>query len=447
MSLSLSFAQAFERALGFQQAGDWAQAEVILDQLLRDVPGQAHALYLLGLVRSGQRRFAEAAGLIEQAVAANPAEKLFLHHLQEVYRRLGRVHSALAAGQRAVAAFPGDAMLWANLAAIHRDRLEVAQAVAAAERALSLQADLPEAHMAMAETLLLAGEFERGWAAYEWRFALSGAGQLMAPTESPAWDGAPLAGTLLLVADQGFGDVIQFARYIPVVAARCGALAIVSAAELQPLLRQIWPSLMIYDRWESGVACAAWVALSSLPRWFGMLPAPAAYLHADPARVDVWRAQLGSAGLQVGIVWAGSPEHPNDRQRSTVPATFAPLAAVPGVRLVSLQRGVVPADAAVFDAGSALADFADTMCLLGAIDVLITVDTAMAHLAGAMGRPVWILLPYAPDWRWLLDRSDSPWYPSARLFRQPAPGDWGAMMKAVVGALEGSLAADEGGDG
>ncbi len=448
MSLSLTFAQSFERALEYQQSGEWAAAEAILDRLLQEFPGQAHALYLLGLVRSGQRRLLEAAELIEQAIRANPDEALFLHHLQEVYRRLGRLDEALVAGRRAVAAFPQEAMLWANLAAIHRDRLELDEAVAPAQHALALQPDLAEAHLALAEIWLLAGDFERGWAEYEWRFGISGAGPLMAPTDQPAWQGQALSGRLLLIGDQGFGDVIQFSRYIPLAAARCGVVAVACAPEMQGLLQQIWPALAVFGRWEKGIACEAWAPLSSLPRLCGKMPAPRVYLRADATCVAKWAERLATAlpgpGLRVGIVWAGSPEHQNDGKRSTQFTTFAALLSVPGLRLVSLQRGQAQlqlAGADVYDAGSALEDFTETMGLLGALDLLITVDTAVAHLAGAMGRPVWILLPYAPDWRWLLHRADTPWYPTARLFRQQTPGDWAHVVAEVVVALQDQLIA------
>jgi len=442
VSLSLTFPQSFERALQHQQSGEWAEAETILDRLLRDFPGQPHAVYLLGLVRSGQRRLQEAAELIEQAIRTSPGETLFLHHLQEVYRRLGRLDEALVAGRRVVAAFPNEAIVWANLAAIHRDRLELDEAVAPAQHALSLKPDLAEAHLALAEIWLLSGDFERGWAEYEWRFGIAGAGPFMAPTDQPAWEGQALTGRLLLIGDQGFGDVIQFARYIPLAAARCGAVAVACAPEMQPLLQQIWPALEVFGRWEKGIGCEAWAPLSSLPRLCGQMPAPGVYLRPGPQCVAKWASRLATAlpgpGMRVGIVWAGSPDHQNDHRRSTHFATFAPLLSVPGVRLVSLQRGAAQLQAAgaeVYDAGSALDDFTETMGLLGALDLLITVDTAVAHLAGAMGRSVWILLPYAPDWRWLLKRDDTPWYPTARLFRQQTPGDWAPVLGAVVGAL------------
>jgi hypothetical protein len=249
---------------------------------------------------------------------------------------------------------------------------------------------------------------------------------------------------LLLIGDQGFGDVIQFARYIPIAAARCEAVAVACAPEMQALLLQIWPALEMFGRWEKGIGCEAWVPLSSLPRLCGEMPAPGAYLRADATRVAKWAARLApdSPGPRVGIVWAGSPEHQNDSKRSVHFATFAPLLSVPGVRWVSLQRGTAQlqvADVAVYDAGSELDDFTETMGLLGALDLLITVDTAVAHLAGAMGRPVWILLPYAPDWRWLLGRDDTPWYPTARLFRQSAPGDWAPVLARVRAALVNGL--------
>ncbi len=443
MILSRAFVQRFEAALALQQTGAWAEAEAVLGPLREEYPGQAHVLYLTGLIRSGQRRFVEAAGLIEQAAEANPKEPLFQHHLQEIYRRLGKLDEALAAARRVVANFPQDALAWANLAAIHRDRLELAEATAHAQHALSLNPDLAEAHFVLAEAWLLQGDFERGWPEYEWRFAIPGSGRLLAQTDRPLWNGSPLAGTLLLIGDQGFGDVIQFARFIPDIAGRCGALAIACAPEMQPLMRQIWPKLRIFDRWASDVDCDAYLPLSSLPRLCGKSAKARPYLRVARSSVAAWRARLAGAlagpGKYIGMVWAGSPEHQNDLNRSTHFATFAPLRAVSGLRLVSLQRGAAQQQLAghpeVFDAGPALRDFTDTMALLGALDLLITVDTAVAHLAGAMGRPVWILLPYAPDWRWQLGRADTVWYPKARLFRQPIPGDWASVMGDIKSAL------------
>jgi len=440
---AVAFAREFERAVRHQQAGELAQAEAVIHRLLAITPGQAYALYMLGMVRSSQHRLPEAAALIEQAIAANPGEKLFVHHLPEIYRRLGRLDEALATGRRSVEAFPGDPMLWVNLAAIHRDRLELDEAAARAEHAGSLDPNLAEAHFALAEILLLGGDFDRGWLEYEWRFAIAGAGKLMEPIDRPVWDGEALDGTLLLIADQGVGDVIQFARFIPLLADRAGALAIACTAELRPLLQQIWPALQFFDRWDGGIACDAFVPLSSLPRLCGRPPEPSPYLRADPERAEAWRRRLADLlpgdERRVGIVWAGSPEHANDFNRSTDFASFAELAVLPGVRLVSLQRGPAQAQLAgssVLDLGPSLADLSDTMGLLAALDLVVTVDTAVAHLAGAMGRPVWILLPYAPDWRWGLGRADTDWYSSTRLFRQPAPGDWHSLMAQVVSALQ-----------
>jgi hypothetical protein len=261
----------------------------------------------------------------------------------------------------------------------------------------------------------------------------------------------PLAdGTLLLIADQGIGDSIQFCRYIPWVCSRCPQVVVVADPLLHPLIRQTHRALELVGHWDRCPPFAAYCPLSGLPRLYGTtlgtIPSNVPYLHADPARAEAWCARLQDllqpGTRRIGIAWAGRSTHNNDLNRSMSLLAFAPIAALDGVSLVSLQKGSAQgAIANYFDRapllnlGAEIADFADTMAIVETLDLVITVDTAVAHLAGAMGKPVWILLSYAPDWRWLLERSDSPWYPTARLFRQPSPGDWGSVARRVAEAL------------
>lgn len=255
---------------------------------------------------------------------------------------------------------------------------------------------------------------------------------------------------MLLIADQGYGDVIQFARYIPWAAARCREIAIACSPEIRDVVAQQHGAAMIFDQWETRPDFAAYCPLSGLPRLakttLETIPAPIPYLRADPQKTAGWAERLSvlaPAGYRrVGIAWAGRPTHVNDRNRSAALASFAPLAELARMTLVSLQKGPAQAQigaywgrAPLVNLGPEIADFTDTIAILEALDLVVSVDTAVAHLAGAMGRPVCLMLPFAPDWRWLLDRADSLWYPSARLFRQPAPLQWEPVVAEIAGAL------------
>jgi hypothetical protein len=273
----------------------------------------------------------------------------------------------------------------------------------------------------------------------------------MPPTNQPQWDGTPFADrTLLLVADQGFGDAIQFMRYIPWVEERCPDIAIAGSSEMQPLLRQIAPRAKVFREWQECPEFAAFAALSGLPRLHGTrvenVPAPVPYLKADPARVARWAARLDgmvpSGFRRIGVIWAGRPTHNNDRNRSAQLTDFRPIANVPGIALLALQKGPKIDQAGswfgrapLINVGAEIDDYDDTMAILQHIECLVTVDTSVAHLAGAMGRDVWIMLPHAPDWRWLLDRDDSPWYPTVRLFRQTAERRWDVPAKRIAAEL------------
>jgi hypothetical protein len=243
--------------------------------------------------------------------------------------------------------------------------------------------------------------------------------------------------------------VIQFSRYIPWVLERCPNVVIASSSEIRPVLRQLLPADRIFIRWEDCPPWKAFCPLSGLPRLHGTrvdnVPAAIPYLRADSARVDAWGERLGRLAprshKRVGIVWAGRPTHNNDRRRSSKLADFAPLAALPGVALVSLQKGPSADQAGryfgrapLINIGAEVRDYDDTMALLECLDLVVTVDTSVGHLAAAMGKPVWILLATSPDWRWMLNREDSPWYPTVRLFRQTVSRQWRDVMEQVAAA-------------
>ncbi|CAO3409706.1 glycosyltransferase family 9 protein [Azospirillum largimobile] len=382
-------------------------------------------------------------------------------NLCEIHRREGRLDEAAAHGRRAVALDPGDAAGWYNLGVALYDRLEIEASITCERRAVRLRPDWPEPHFELAEGLLISGRLEEGWREYEWRWRLPGVPPPVPPAiqkrcghAAKPWDGRPMpGGTLLLVADQGFGDSIQFARCLPMAAALCSRVAVACSPDMLPVIRSLPGGQRAFTAWEQVPPFDAWAALSSLPGLFGTvlgtIPAAVPYLRAEPERVERWKVRLD--GLlprgyrRVGLVWAGRPTHGNDRNRSMPLARLSPLLALERTVLVSLQKGAAQAECArvygtapLVNLGPELESFADTMAVLAQLDHVVCVDTAIAHLAGAMGRPTAVLLPHAPDWRWLLGRSGTPWYPTVTLHRQPAPGCWDEAVRSAVAAVTGS---------
>jgi hypothetical protein len=388
----------------------------------------------------------------EAAIARDPTALAPHRRAWDLYRQLGRYDAALTAAQRAVRVAPDSAIAHSELSAAYGCLGDIPAMRAAAEQAIALAPDLAAAHFARATALLLTGDFEAGWPEYEWRLRLPGTAGGIPPDDMPRWDGAPMpTRRLLLFADQGRGDIIQFARYIPWAAAHCAELALCCPAEMWPLLRQFPEITHLVQQWYQAPRCDCFAPLGSLPMLAQTrpetIPAPVPYLRADPARTAAWRARLDALlpgdHRHVGLIWAGNTAHTGDRERSASLASLAPLAARRDVVLLSLQQGPAQTQAGqyfgrapLFNLAPELRGFDDTMAVLGALDLLISVDTGVVHLAGAMGRPVWVLLPFAPDWRWLLGRGDSPWYPTLRLFRQSALGDWASSVAQAVAALD-----------
>ncbi len=435
----------------YERAGRLAEAKRLLECVLAVSPHQGDALHLSGIVAFRMGDPVASLAFMEASMRHGIDTPLYLRNICEVYRTLGRLDEALAAAKRATMLAPADPLCLHNQAIIHYHRLELDAALDCATQALRLDPSLPGAHFVRAETLLLRGEWQEGWEEYEWRFRIGGAAPLMPPTDKPQWDGVPFADrTLLLVADQGFGDVIQFSRYIPWARECCPNIAIACSAEMMPVLRQIAPEAKIFVRWQACPDYAAFCALSGLPRLAGTrvetIPAPIPYLHPDAARVAHWAARLDGLvpkGVRrIGVIWAGRPAHNNDRNRTALLADLAPIGNVPGIALLSLQKGPKTGQAGgwygrapLINLGAEIRDYDDTMAILANIERLVTVDTSVAHLAGAMGRPAWIMLPFAPDWRWLLTRVDTPWYPTVRLFRQSTVRRWDDVLRAVATAL------------
>jgi tetratricopeptide (TPR) repeat protein len=412
-------------------------------------PGFPEACVNLGNILQELRQFEEVLALGRLALEARPNFPEAHNNVGIALRELNRPHESLRAFQEALKLRPNYAEAHNNLGNAHKDLGQLAPAIESYRRALALQPDYALAHWNLGMALLSHGDFAEGWSEYEWRFRAKAAHEPPRQFEQPRWDGSDLNGRRILVyAEQGLGDTIQMVRYLPLVAERGGKIILECQPALIRLLRDFPGIDALVAAGQALPAFDVHCPLLSLPMLFrtdmDSIPAGAPYLHADAALAAAWRARLDSAGaaLKVGVAWAGNPKHRNDRNRSMPISALAPLAGVADLFFISLQKGPVGAQAADPAPGITLADFTaelhdwvDTAALIANLDLVICVDTAIAHLAGAMGRPTWILQPVSVDWRWLLDRADSPWYPSVRLFRQSSPGDWKTPMNEIVEAL------------
>lgn len=437
--------EAMRSAVQHHQSRRYAEAERIYRGVLAQNPNHADAVYLLSVLAYQAGKFEDARALVLRAISINSSVAQYHSHLGVVLHSLGRTDDSIKALRHAIGLSPKSAAGHANLALSLCEKGLYAEAKSAYLKAIELGPEFPEPRLNLGTLQLLTGDFAGGWENYEYRTKCS-AGVAARQFSQPRWDGGELKGqTILIHAEQGFGDTIHFARYLPMVAARGGRVVLQCRPELGRLLQGFPGVSQIVtgnDLPNFEVECP----LLGLPRVFGTrldsIPAPVPYLKVDESLSRAWkhRLQPHANEKRIGVAWAGSPTNIGDRKRSISLSRLLPLAQIRGVRFFSLQKGPAGAQAAaapfeIIDFSSELRDFADTAALISELDMVIAVDTAVAHLAGALGKPVWILLPFYPDWRWLLDREDSPWYPTVRLFRQSAPGDWGSVIQRLADAL------------
>jgi Flp pilus assembly protein TadD len=445
--------------------GDCTEAAECSRAVLATEPHNLGALVNLGSALQGLRRFAEAGEAYRQALVMAPDHpaihfNLGTLHQSEGYFSQGEArHKAFTEAKRAYEAAvaseqmqPGDARhidTLLCLASLAMADLHLDEALARLDQALALQPENPDARTRRGQLALLMGDFAAGWRDYEYRFAQSG-NKRLPPFAQPLWrNDFPLAGkTILLMAEQGMGDAIHFVRYVEQVAQQAPAAILIEAHDaLRPLLATLAVPVTVLETGQPFPPFDCYCPLMSLPFAFGTridtIPARVPYLAADAQRSAHWAARLGEqASPGIGIVWSGSTALNNDFHRSIALEHFAGLLP-PALRAYSLQKDVRDSDVPslrklpdIVHFGAELRDYADTAALIANLDLVITVDTSVAHLAGAMGKSVWILLPFLPDYRWLTGRDDSPWYPTARLFRQTEAGDWGAVFAQVRQALD-----------
>ncbi|MEP7084407.1 MAG: tetratricopeptide repeat protein, partial [Betaproteobacteria bacterium] len=444
-----SVAVLFERARVAFERGDMDAAERLYRTILERIPEQPVALGLLGVIATHRRDFDAAQGLLLRAVAIAPDAPEGHNNIGLLEHSRARFSAAAAAYRRALALAPDYAAAHNNLGLSLQEQGEVDAAIESFRAAVQSAPEFADAHWNLALALLLSGQFEQGFAEQEWRLRMPRYRDWWSRRNRfPAWQGETLTGKrLLILAEQGMGDMIQFVRYAELLAAS-GAIVLVEAApELGELLRTIRGVAGVVRSDGPYPACDYQVAMLSLPlrcgTRLGAIPAPAAYVVADPQRRARWREMLGARQRpRVGIAWAGNPDHVRDAYRSLPLLSLGPLLAVPGIEWISLQKGAaaaqigsLPAHLALLDMASAARDFADTAALIAELDLVITVDTSIVHLAGALGAPTLLLIDTANDWRWLQRRPDSPWYPSVELLRQTERGDWAAVIAGAVAAV------------
>ena len=440
---------AFDDAVALHKAGRLAEAETAYQRIIAADPSHAEALLFLGVIANQRGRHHDALRLIDRALGVDPRSAIALVNRGVVLLALQRPDEALESLDRALEIRPDYAEAIAKRGNALRSLRRPREALLCYERARTLKPDYVEALWSESMCRLLMGDFERGWRQYEWRWKQRDYQRDRRELSQPLWLGEQeVAGrTILLHAEQGFGDTLQFCRYASLLAARGARVILEVQPPLKSLLTRLSGPAMVLAQGEPLPEFDLHCPLMSLPLACGTtldtVPVAERYLTADPERVAACSARLGNtARPRVGLVWSGNPAHGNDYARSIALVDLLGSLDGAGVTFVSLQKDVRSHDRATLAArpdilhcGEELRDFDDTAAWIEAMDLVISVDTSVAHLAGALGKPVWVLLPYAPDWRWLLEREDSPWYPTARLFRQPRSGDWDDVLRHIAAAL------------
>jgi tetratricopeptide (TPR) repeat protein len=430
--------------LVFHALRHFERALVSFDEGLRLEPDNTELLNGRGVALLELRRPRDALDAFDRLLASAPEHRDARGNRANALLRLNRVDEAVAAYDRALELAPNNAPLLANRAAALRRLDRPHEALMSATRALAIKPDLAHARFVEAVARLSLGDFGAGWRAYEARWQVGWLASQRRDYRAPLWLGEEsLAGkTILLHAEQGLGDTIQFARYAPLLAARGAAIVLEVQPELVRLLSAMPGVANVVARQQPSPGYDFHCPLLSLPLACGTtletIPADTPYLAPLKGDAVAWRARLPQKRPLVGLVWSGERSHDNDLNRSMNLATLAPVLDLPGISFVSLQRevrdedsGLLHSRADVAAIGAAFEDFADTAAAIAALDAVIAVDTAVAHLAGAMGKPLFLLLPFAADFRWLRGRTDSPWYPSARLLRQPHFGDWDGAVNLL----------------
>lgn len=438
-------------AILLHQQGQAEEASTAYEQVLAIDPVCLEALNNLSEIRIGQGRLSEGIGLLERAVAAQPTQAQLLCNLGTALGKAGRYEAAIAVLERVPASHPVYSQALTALGWSYWGKQQYARAERLTRQALALQPGNAIAGFNLALQALQQGRLAEGWRLYEWRWQ---ARQAFLPLRQaiPFWNGESITGkTVLVIGEQGYGDMLQFVRFVPRVATLGAQIVLCVPAPLQRLFAAMDPAWRVVAPGDAVPPADYQVPLLSLPRILGVgldsIPAPSsAYLRVPDSVLAEWRPRMPAGTLlRAGLAWRGNKRNPvdarPDARRYMDAGQLATLLAVAGVSFVSLQKPAAdlpvlpPMPAPLVDFGDRLADFMDTAAVISQLDLVISIDTAVAHLAGALGKPTWLLLPYNADWRWLLGRCDSPWYPTMQLFRQSQSAQWEGTIQRVAGRL------------
>ena len=423
----------------------YGEAERATREAIAIAPNAAHLHSNLATVLLEQKRFEEAERECRRALELQPGNADVRLNLGVVLQKAGRLEEAADVLQKLIDEDPRNADAWTNLGTVRADQGRHDEALLCPEQALRLAPNHPKAHFCHSLELLGRGKLEEGFAEYEWRWKVVHPGRA---GSGKAWEGEPLEGrTILLTAEQGLGDTIQFARYIPLVAARGGRIIVESQPAAVPIVRTVRGVTQIITERDPLPAFDVQAPLLSLPRIFKIggqnIPGAIPYVSFDRDLASGMKARLGPRrGLRIGLAWSGNPDNGGDRRRSAGLEALSAFGSVAGVEWYSLQTGRRARDAVTAAGGwvrevlSEDGGLRELAALMSCLDLVISVDTMPVHLAGALGRPVWNLLCAAPDWRWLREGARTPWYPTMRLFRQERPGDWNSVVERVIHAMQ-----------
>jgi tetratricopeptide (TPR) repeat protein len=434
------------RATIFLRCGRYADAVASCNDVLRVDPGNARAFGLRGTALQKLGRLDDALAALDNAIECDPGIAETWLNRGNVLQELDRQEDAIAAYQEAMRVRPDYPEALSGLGVALKDLGRIDEALTKFDEALRLRPSYPDARNNRAGALLASGMLKAGFEDYEARWDRSNAPPKTVVSTLPAWDGGNLFGKRILIWDeQGLGDLVQFCRYLPLLADLGADATFFCRRKMHRLLRSLGPAVRLVDAIDPAESFAVQSALMSLPRGFqttlDTIPGRVPYLHAEADLVARWAERIGGDGFRIGICWRGNAH--SNLQRSIPLQCFAELAGIEGVRLVSLRKEAQPRTVEAkgrnfvveslgpeFDAGPDA--FIDTAAAMATLDLVVTSDTSIAHLAGALGRPVLLALKYAPDWRWLRDRDDCPWYPTMRLFRQTRPGDWDGVFARIA---------------
>jgi tetratricopeptide (TPR) repeat protein len=444
------FDTLFAQATAAAAARDLERALRLYDQAIAADPSRAESYYKRANALKDMGRLQEALASYDQAIERKPDYAYAFCNRAVVQQSLGALDAALASYDQAIAIDPDDPLAHNNRALLLQLLYRWDEALASYDRAIAINPDYADAHYNRSLTALFLGDFASGWPDYEWRQHVAQRINIAVPREfnRPQWRGdAPIAGKRLLVySEQGLGDTLQFCRYVTLAAAQ-GAIVIVEVqASLVSLLKSLEGAAQVIARGSPLPPFDCHCSLMSLPLAFKTtlesIPAPGKYLHPSPGAVAAWRAALGAGGTpRIGLVWSGNPNNAIDSRRSLPLARWIPK--LPrGPQYFRLQNDVRPADQEALDAHPFIVSpgeftsFEDTAAFCECLDLLVCVDTSVAHLGGALGKPTWMLIPYVPDWRWMRERTDTPWYPNnVTLYRQQRAGDWDELLDRVAADL------------